>query len=142
MESTSLTHLSLKRGYVQRDYSKGTKLRFETTLPSELENYLDPNEFAQFIDKLNEIYSDAEKLRFCEGCLACLSAYLLYCCIETYKQKCMRRAAEFIASQNELWKCRGITIFDPINRGFRILEIQAQPNVNILNHGNQNSTSQ
>lgn len=136
MESTSLTHLSIKRGYVQRDYSKGIELKFETSLPSELENYINPDEFAQFINKLNDIYSEAEQLKFCEGCLACLTAYLLYCCIETHKQKCMRKAAEFIESQNEIWKDRGITIFDPITRGFRILEIQVQPNVSIVCNSN------
>lgn len=125
MESTSLNHLFVRKGYIQRDYSKGTKIKFETTLPVELENVISQQEFAQFINSLNEIYSDAEKLKFCEGCIACLSAYLLYCCIETHKQKCMRKAAEFIANQNELWKDRGITVFDPITRGFRILEIQA-----------------
>lgn len=131
MECTSLTHLYVRKGFVQRDFSKGTKIRFETTLPSELENVISQAEFAQFIGALNDIYSDAEKLRFCEGCLACLTAYLLYCCIETHKQKCMRKAAEFIANQNEIWKDRGITVFDPITRGFRILEIQAHSNVRV-----------
>lgn len=127
MESTSLTHLSVKRGYVQRDYSEGTKLKFETTLPSELENYINPNEFTSFMETLNGIYADAEKLRFCEGCLACLTAYLYYCCKQTHKQKCMKKAKEFIDNQNELWKDRGITVYDPVNRGFRILEIQVNP---------------
>lgn len=125
MESTSLNHLSLRKGYVQRDYSKGTKIKFETTLPNELENIISQQEFAEFINSLNEIYLDAEKLKFCEGCTACLTGYLLYCCIETHKQKCMRKASEFIDTQNEVWKERGITVFDPMTRGFRILEIQA-----------------
>lgn len=132
MECTSLTHMYVKKGYVQRDYSRGTKIRFETTLPSDFEEHISQQEFGQFIDSLNEIYLDAEKLKFCEGCLACLSAYTLYCCMETHKQKCMRRAREFISQQNELWKDRGMTVFDPMERGFRILEIQqvlnTQPN--------------
>lgn len=125
MESTSLTNFHIKKCFVQRDYSKGTKIKFETTLPVELAGLVSRTEFAQFIDNLNDLYSDAEKLKFCEGCLACLTAYLLYCCIETHRQKCMRRAAEFIASQNESWKERGVTVFDPSTRGFRILEIQS-----------------
>lgn len=129
MESTSLTHLHIRKSFVQRDYSRGTKIRFETTLPSELENIISQAQFTEFINALNDIYSDAEKLKFCEGCLACLTAYLLYCCIETHKQKCMRKAAEFINSQNEIWKDRGVTVFDPITRGFRILEIQAHMNI-------------
>lgn len=129
MESSCLNHLYIKKGFVQRDYSKGTKIKFETSLPDELENFLTQEEFAQFITALNEIYSDSEKLKFCEGCAACLTAYLLYCCIETNKQKCMRKAAEFISNQNEIWKDRGITVFDPVTRGFRILEIQAHSNI-------------
>lgn len=128
MESACLNNLSTKKGFVQRDYSKGTKIKFETTLPTELENIISQEEFAQFIGTLNDIYSDAEKLKFCEGCAACLTAYLLYCCIETHKQKCMRKAAEFINEQNERWRDKGITVFDPISRGFRILEIQAYAN--------------
>lgn len=129
MEATSLNQLFVKKGFVQRDYSRGTKIRFETTLPSELENVISQTEFVQFVTTLNDIYLDAEKLKFCEGCAACLTAYLLYCCIETHKQKCMRKAAEFIENQNEIWKDRGITVFDPMSRGFRILEIQAHSNV-------------
>lgn len=123
-----MNHLSIRKGFVQRDYSKGTKIKFQTTLPNELENVISQQEFTQFMDGLNDIYSDAEKLKFCEGCFACLTAYLLYCCIETHKQKCMRKAAEYIGNQNELWKDRGITVFDPMERGFRILEIHAQVN--------------
>lgn len=130
MESSCLNNLYVKKGFVQRDYSKGTKIKFETTLPSELENFLTQEEFAQFITALNEIYSDSERLKFCESFTAFLTAYLLYCCIETHKQKCMKRAKEYIANQNELWKDRGVTVFDPITRGFRILEIQAHSNVN------------
>jgi hypothetical protein len=128
MECTNLTHMYIKKGFVQRDYKKGTKIRFETTLPSELEGYISQAEFAEFINSLNDIYEDAEKLKFCEGCMACMTAYLLYCCIETHKQKCMRKAAQFIDSQNEIWRDRGITVFDPMTRGFRILEIQVQTN--------------
>lgn len=128
MEGTGLNHLSIIKGFVQRDYSKGTKIKFLTTLPNELENAISQAEFTQFIDGLNDIYSDAEKLKFCEGCAACLTAYLLYCCMETHKQKCMRKAADYIGNQNELWKDRGITVLDPIGKGFRILEIHAQVN--------------
>lgn len=128
MECTSLNNLYIKKGFVQRDYSKGTRIKYETTLPNELENYVTQQEFTQFIKSLNEIYKDAEKLKCCEGCLACLTAYLLYCCIETHKQKCMRRAAEFVANQNDLWRDRGVTVLDPITRGYRILEIHINPN--------------
>jgi len=129
MECTSLNNIQVKKGYVQRDYSKGTKIRFETTLPPEFEHYISQQEFAHFIENLNGIYLDAEKLKFCEGCLACLTAYLLYCCIETHKQKCMRKAADYISNQNEIWRDRGITVLDPITRGFRILEIQVNPGI-------------
>ena len=133
MECTSLNNLHVKKGYVQRDYSRGTKIRFETTLPGELESYISRQEFAQFVETLNDIYLEAEKLNFCEGCLACLTAYLLYCCIETNRIKYMKKAADFIANQNELWRDRGIMVMDPMTRGFRILEIQ----VNTSSHQNK-----
>lgn len=124
METTNLTSLPVIRGYVQRNYSKGMKLKFETNLPKTLENYISQEEFSLFINSLNEIYLDSETLKLGEGCLACMTAYLLYCCIKTHKQKCLERASDLIANQNDLWKERGITIFDPITKGFRVLEIQ------------------
>lgn len=124
MESTSLTQLHTRKCFIQRDYSQGTKIRFETNLPAELEGILSPAEFKQFMNGLNEIYLDSEKIRFWEGCCACLTAYLLYCCYETHKEKKVRKASEFIESQNQIWQDRGVTIYDPFYRGFRILEVQ------------------
>lgn len=123
MESTNLTNLPIIRGYVQRDYSRGMKLKFETQLPKSLENFISQEEFTQFIESLNDIYADSETLKLGEGCMACMTAYLLYCCIRTHKQKCMKRASDLISNQNDLWKERNITIFDPITKGFRVLEI-------------------
>jgi len=39
---------------------------------------------------MNEVYAEAEKMSCsscCEGCFACLTAYLLYCCTDTHYEK-------------------------------------------------------
>lgn len=124
MEGTSLKSLYVKRVYLQRDYSKGIKIKFENSFPQVLQDILPESEFTQFINSLNDIYAEAEQLKLCEGCFACLTAYLLYCCIDTHKQKTMRRASEFIQAQNLDWKNYGVTVKDPLKTGFRVIEIE------------------
>lgn len=42
------------------------------------------------MNKLNEYFVEAEKgscSTYCEGCLACITAYLIYICTETHYEK-------------------------------------------------------
>ena len=42
------------------------------------------------MNKLNEYFAEAEKgscSTYCEGCLACITAYLIYICTETHYEK-------------------------------------------------------
>lgn len=79
----------------------------------------------------------------CEGCFACLTAYLLYCCTDTHYEKvlificlisnnqlkidflfikCLKKVAKFIVEQNErVYVPRGLLIIDPIERGLRVV---------------------
>lgn len=48
--------------------------------------------FEMTINKLNEYFEEAEKgscSTYCEGCFACLTAYLIYICKETHYEKVM-----------------------------------------------------
>ncbi|XP_046668110.1 golgin subfamily A member 7 isoform X1 [Homalodisca vitripennis] len=66
--------------FVQRDYSDGTTVRFQTHFPSELEGKLDRASFENTVSQLNTYFAEAEKgscSTYCEGCLACLTAYLV-----------------------------------------------------------------
>ncbi|KAG8236308.1 hypothetical protein J437_LFUL016380 [Ladona fulva] len=113
--------------FVQRDYSEGTLVRFQTRFPPELEDKIEPQLFEQTINTMNSIYAEAEKAgcsTYCEGCMACLTAYLIYICTETHYEKCLRKVAKYVVEQNErIYVPRGLLITDPSERGLRVIEI-------------------
>lgn len=113
--------------FVQRDYSEGTSVKFQSKFPHELEGMVERHVFENTINTLNNFYRQAEKMNsssFCEGCLACISAYLLYLCVETHYEKYVKQAASFIDHQNEtIYVPRGLYITDPLERGLRVVEI-------------------
>lgn len=46
--------------------------------------------FENTINRLNAYFAEAEKAScstYCEGCLACMTAYLIYICKETHYEK-------------------------------------------------------
>jgi len=76
--------------FIQRDYSEGTQVRFQSKFPTELEGKVERDKLEYTINTLNEVYSEGEKMNCsscCEGCFACLTAYLLYCCTDTHYEK-------------------------------------------------------
>lgn len=51
---------------------------------------LDRQQFEETIQTLNNLYAEAEKLggkSYLEGCLACLTAYTIFLCMETHYEK-------------------------------------------------------
>ncbi|KAJ9592965.1 hypothetical protein L9F63_015335 [Diploptera punctata] len=113
--------------FVQRDYSEGTLVKFQTRFPTELEERIERQAFEYTVNQLNAIYAEAEKAgcsTYCEGCMACLTAYLIYICTETHYEKCLRKVAKFVVEQNErVYAPRGLLITDPTERGLRVIEI-------------------
>ncbi|KAG4067904.1 hypothetical protein HA402_010590 [Bradysia odoriphaga] len=113
--------------FVQRDYSDGTSVKFQTRFPSELEGRIERHIFESTINRLNEYFAEAEKgscSTYCEGCLACITAYLVYMCSETHYEKCLRKISKYIASQNErIYNPKGLQLTDPTYRGLRVIEI-------------------
>ncbi|XP_017492933.1 PREDICTED: golgin subfamily A member 7B-like, partial [Rhagoletis zephyria] len=76
--------------FIQRDYSEGTSVKFHTRLPSELEGLVERQVFESTINRLNEFFAEAEKgscSTYCEGCIGCITAYLVYMCSETHYEK-------------------------------------------------------
>jgi len=118
---------SCKKIFVQRDYSEGTGVRFQTRFPADLEGRISEEQFLFTVNMMNKMYAEAEKANcstFCEGCMACLSAYVIYFCSETHYEKCLRKVARFVVDQNEkVWTKKHLLITDPIERGLRVIEI-------------------
>uniref|UniRef100_A0A8C4Z8N5 Golgin subfamily A member 7 n=1 Tax=Gadus morhua TaxID=8049 RepID=A0A8C4Z8N5_GADMO len=76
--------------FIQRDYTNGTVCQFQTKFPSELETRIDKTQFEETVRTLNNLYAEAEKLggqSYLEGCLACLTAYTVFLCMETHYEK-------------------------------------------------------
>ncbi|KAJ8388642.1 hypothetical protein AAFF_G00132070 [Aldrovandia affinis] len=113
--------------FVQRDYSSGTICQFQTKFPSDLETRIDKQQFEETIRTLNNLYAEAEKLggkSYLEGCLACLTAYTVFLCMETHYEKVLKKISRYIQEQNDkIYAPRGLLLTDPIERGLRVVEI-------------------
>lgn len=51
---------------------------------------IDRQQFEETVRTLNNLYAEAEKLggqSYLEGCLACLTAYTIFLCMETHYEK-------------------------------------------------------
>ncbi|XP_049590488.1 golgin subfamily A member 7 [Syngnathus scovelli] len=113
--------------FIQRDYSSGTRCKFVTKFPAELESRLDRQHFEETIQTLNNLYAEAEKLggkSYLEGCLACLTAYTIFLCMDTQYEKVLKKVTRYIKEQNEkVYMPRNLLLTDPIERGLRVVEI-------------------
>uniref|UniRef100_A0A673YNH8 Golgin subfamily A member 7 n=1 Tax=Salmo trutta TaxID=8032 RepID=A0A673YNH8_SALTR len=111
--------------FIQRDYTNGTVCQFQTKFPSELETRIDKQQFEETVRTLNNLYAEAEKLggsSYLEGCLACLTAYTIFLCMETHYEKVLKKIAKFIQEQNDkIYAPRGLLLTDPIERGLRVV---------------------
>uniref|UniRef100_A0A8C1HEN4 Golgin A7 family, member Ba n=2 Tax=Cyprinus carpio TaxID=7962 RepID=A0A8C1HEN4_CYPCA len=113
--------------FIQRDYTDGTVCKFQTKFPSELDSRIERTLFEDTVKTLNNYYAEAEKIggqSYLEGCLACLTVYLIFLCIETRYEKVLKKISRYIQEQNEkVYAPRGLLITDPIERGMRVIEI-------------------
>ncbi|XP_048051919.1 golgin A7 family, member Ba isoform X1 [Megalobrama amblycephala] len=113
--------------FIQRDYTDGTICKFQTKFPSELDSRIERTLFEDTVKTLNNYYAEAEKIggqSYLEGCLACLTVYLIFLCIETRYEKVLKKISRYIQEQNEkIYAPRGLLITDPIERGMRVIEI-------------------
>ncbi|XP_020933200.1 golgin subfamily A member 7 isoform X1 [Sus scrofa] len=122
--------------FIQRDYSSGTRCQFQTKFPAELENRIDRQQFEETVRTLNNLYAEAEKLggqSYLEGCLACLTAYTIFLCMETHYEKVLKKVSKYIQEQNEkIYAPQGLLLTDPIERGLRVVSFQSRPQGHII----------
>uniref|UniRef100_F7FQR1 Golgin subfamily A member 7 n=1 Tax=Macaca mulatta TaxID=9544 RepID=F7FQR1_MACMU len=88
---------------------------------------IDRQQFEETVRTLNNLYAEAEKLggqSYLEGCLACLTAYTIFLCMETHYEKVLKKVSKYIQEQNEkIYAPQGLLLTDPIERGLRVIEI-------------------
>lgn len=118
---------SIKKIFIQRDYSNGLAVKFNATFPQELVGVVDPQLFCETINEINRLFNEAESLSILnvsESIVACLSAFLIYTCIDTHYNRCLKKVKRHIEQQNDtVWRSKGIEIKDPMERGLRVIEI-------------------
>ncbi|KAF0033731.1 hypothetical protein F2P81_013797 [Scophthalmus maximus] len=121
--------------FIQRDYTNGTVCQFQTKFPSELETRLDKQQFEETVRTLNNLYAEAEKLgsqSYIEGCLACLTAYTVFLCMETHYEKVLKKITKYIQEQNDkIYAPRGLLLTDPIERGLRVKQRKVNTTVSV-----------
>lgn len=122
-----LNDSNFKKIFIQRDYTNGLAVKFNTAFPQELIGVADPQLFFETINEINCLFNEAESLSFLnvsESIVACLSAFLIYTCIDTHYNRCLKKVKRYIDRQNDLvWRSKGLEIKDPMERGLRVIEI-------------------
>ncbi|BFZ01539.1 hypothetical protein BsWGS_04578 [Bradybaena similaris] len=113
--------------FVQRDFTDGISVKFQTRYPPELEGRIDRSTYETTINKINDMFAEAESLgsrTYCESCFACLSAYIALTCMDTLYEKTLKKVRHYLEEQNQnIFMPRGVMLIDPAERGLRILEI-------------------
>lgn len=117
----------VQKVYIQRDYSEGTAVQFQKKFPLELEGKVSRKTMDQTVQTINKIFNEAERTdaaALLHGCGACLTGYLVYMCMDTPYEKCMKTLAQYIHEQNEnVFIPKGLFITNPMERGLRVIEI-------------------
>lgn len=120
-----------RKFFLQRDYTNGTAVRFSDEFPTELRGRVSESDFKATMDHINEIFDEAEALScrtYAEGCLACVTGYLIHCCCKTHYEKCVEKVARYIDEQNRnVFEPKGIVLGDPMDRGLRCIEVNIYP---------------
>ncbi|CAI2737877.1 unnamed protein product, partial [Dicrocoelium dendriticum] len=130
------------RVFIQRDFSEGTAVRFQTSpMPHQLRGrvssatiyfksldfrlQLNPSVYADAIGQLNKLFHEAESISpaVClENVLGCLTAYLSFLCIRTHYEKILKKVTLTVEELNEkLFLPSGLLMIDPSERGLRVV---------------------
>ncbi|CAG0901149.1 unnamed protein product [Darwinula stevensoni] len=118
--------IGCQKVFVQRDYSNGTAVHFQTKFPQELEGKISQELFMSSINEINAVFAEAETLTcssYWEGCFACLTGFLLLLCMETTYEKNLRKLSRTIHRLNKQWYEHGLLLCNPMERGLRVIEI-------------------
>jgi len=124
--------------YVDRDYSIGLEVRFLRNFPALLDGLVEPEDWYYFIDTINKLFELAEAVNIGsvgETLVGFFTCYLVRLCTKTRYEKKLVEIRRFIEEQNQkIFVPAGLCVTDPMDRGFRVLEIS------ILTSGCANSS--
>ncbi|CBY21433.1 unnamed protein product [Oikopleura dioica] len=116
--------------FILRDYSINDKIAFTfpnsaSELPVPLRSYY--TQLKDITTQMETIYSSAEAAStatYCQGCIACLTGYILLWCINTQYEKYQHEAEVLLEKENiSTFKGSQIHIRNPCNNGLRCIEV-------------------
>ncbi|GMR36839.1 hypothetical protein PMAYCL1PPCAC_07034, partial [Pristionchus mayeri] len=111
--------------FISRDYSKGLGVRFDRNYPPQLHGLISEEEWSCTIDKVNEIFEDAEKVcaaSVAETMFGCLTCYIFRCFTQTHYEKKLFELNEFLDERNhDVFGPVGLLLRDPMHRGLRVV---------------------
>ncbi|MFH4981176.1 hypothetical protein AB6A40_007885 [Gnathostoma spinigerum] len=129
---------SCSKIFVQRDYSKGLGVRFETKLPQAMQGKIKEEQWLYTISELNSHYDKAEQVccaTVLETCVGCLSCYISRIFTKTQYEKELIEISRFLAEQNKMvYIPAGFYLTDPMERGLRVLEVSIITSSSVLSH--------
>ncbi|KAI6219557.1 Erf4 domain-containing protein [Aphelenchoides fujianensis] len=113
--------------YVERDYSLGLEVRFHRTFPTALDGLVEEEDWYYTIDTINKLFELAEAVDMGsvgETMVGFLTCYLIRLVMRTRYENKLIEIHKFIEQQNQkVFLPAGLCVTDPVERGFRVLEI-------------------
>uniref|UniRef100_A0A1I7XZ20 Ras modification protein ERF4 n=2 Tax=Steinernema glaseri TaxID=37863 RepID=A0A1I7XZ20_9BILA len=127
MEEAKIPLNACKKIFIERDYSQGLSVRFQTTFPTRLTGMISPDAWDNVITTLNSLFVEAERVcssSVVETLLGCFTCYISRAFSKTIYERNLERIMTYIDEQNrDLFMPAGLFLSDPMERGLRMLEI-------------------
>ncbi|CAD6197161.1 unnamed protein product [Caenorhabditis auriculariae] len=118
---------SCRKIFIQRDYSRGLNVSFETEYPTKLTGMISRDVWENTIMRINKIFEDAESVSCTtvfETLLGCITCYCSRLVTKSLYEKKLYELQEFLDRENEdTYHYAGVHILNPMERGLRVIEI-------------------
>ncbi|CAL2038982.1 hypothetical protein CAEBREN_21441 [Caenorhabditis brenneri] len=113
--------------FIQRDYSKGLDVQFETEYPARFTEKISRDTWENTIVNINKYFADAEAITgrsIFETIIGCVTCYASYLVMKSNYRRKLDELQQYIDAQNQnIYHRVGFHIRNPMERGLRVLEI-------------------
>ncbi|KAK0429362.1 hypothetical protein QR680_011344 [Steinernema hermaphroditum] len=127
MEEAKIPLNACKKIFIERDYSSGLTVRFQTTFPTRLTGMISPDAWDNVITTLNTMFAEAERVcssTVMETLVGCFTCYISRAFAKTIYERNLEGVMAYIDEQNrDLFMPAGLFLSDPMERGLRLLEV-------------------
>uniref|UniRef100_A0AC34QVH1 Golgin subfamily A member 7/ERF4 domain-containing protein n=1 Tax=Panagrolaimus sp. JU765 TaxID=591449 RepID=A0AC34QVH1_9BILA len=118
---------SCRKVYIERDYSKGTGVAFNTDFPVQLGGMIDKSDYENTIRQINSLFDEVEQVCLAsvlETLVGCGTCYLNRFFTATRYEKQLEKIRDYIDNRNKnIFIPSGLYLMDPKEKGLRVLEI-------------------